>query len=211
MGGLTTATWDAETRTIHWAKLPWEEDYSHHKSGWIFCTLHSSLLACAAQHGLTLYVSLKVQATGCNTRPSPADLGLLIHAIQSHTAEECQLNPDLIETLLNFGYDPLARWQVDQKSFSAWSVLLDHDAGMEPPDPRWERWKKIAAMFVTHLHSLKQISTVEGLIGATGDISPLSVSFVRQLLKEKAEQLAKYRDSAPVSRPEIEGAVNLGF
>lgn len=126
---------------------------------------------------------------GRNTGPFAGDALLLIHALGTHTAEECQLNSDLIEMLLNHGDDPLTCWKIDRKPFSAWSALLDHEAGMEPLDLRWDRWKKIVAMFVKHLHSLKQISTVENLLGRAESISPLSVSFVQQHLKERAEHL----------------------
>ena len=131
----------------------------------------------------------KLQAKDCNTRPLAAGSLLLIHALQTYTAKECQLNPDLIEKLLKHGDDPLNRWEIDRKSFSAWRALLRHEAGSDPPDLRWDRWKRIAAMFVKHIHSLEQISEVENLLGRARSISRLSVSFVQQQLKERAEQL----------------------
>ena len=158
----------------------------------------SYFLAFAAQHGLTLYVSSKLQAMACNTRPLVADSFLLIHAMQSHTAEECQLNPDLIEMLLNHGYDPLKCWEMNRKRPSAWSALLRHDAGWKPPDLRWSRWKKITTIFAKRLGSLEQISDVEILLVAQFHfISPKSKSWIQQQLKERAEQLAKTESPLP--------------
>ena len=192
---------DLPTTMMVWAdpKASWglNREDSHHKSERLCRMIYSNFLTCAVHHGLTLYVSSKLQAMSCNTGPLAADSCLLIHAMQSHTAEECQLNPDLIEMLLIHGNDPLVRWDVDRKVFSAWSLLLYHEAAMDPPDSRRERWKKIATMFVKHLHSLEQLSKVENLLEGAESISTLSVSFVRQQLKEKAEQLVTIESPIP--------------
>lgn len=168
-----TTTGHAERQPTHWAILPWETDIPH----------HSDFYTCAAEHGLTLYISSKLEAMGRKTGSLAGKSLLLIHAMGARTAEECQLNPDLVEMLLNHGHDPLAR------SFSAWSALINHEAGRGYPDLRRERWKKIAAMFVKHLNSLKQISTVENLLAESGVIAELSL-LLKQQLKERAEHLA---------------------
>ena len=111
--------------------------------------------------------------------------------MSARTLEECQLNPDLVEMLLNHSYD----------RFSAWNLLLAHDAAPESPDLRWNRWKKIAAMFVKHLHSLEDISKFEDQLGQAGWISPLSRSFVRHQLTERVEQLQLATIESPLQSP----------
>ena len=177
-------------RAIHWTNRFRDEKYPYYQRGLLYREVDSSFLTCAAEHGLTLYILSKLQAMGCNARPLTKISLLLIYALQPHTAEECQLNLDLIKLLLKHGYDPLKSWEMDQEVISAWGVLLDHEAGMEPRALRWERWKKIATMFVKRLRSLEQLSQVENLLGRGRWISRPNVSFVRRLLKEKAEQLA---------------------
>lgn len=181
-----TTTGYAEREPTHWAVLPWETDIPHHTRRWFHGRMYSDFLTCAAEHGLTLYISSKLEAMGRKIGNSL----LLIHAMGARTAEECQLNPDLVEMLLNHGYDPLARSPMDTESVSAWSALINHEAGTWYPDVRQERWKKIAAMFVKHLNSLEQISTVENLLAESGVIAELSLSFLKQQLKQRAEHLA---------------------
>ena len=181
---------DAKRRAVHWTSLPWEPHYPRDKKNRFIGRFKSSFLTCAAEHGLTLYVSSKLQALGCNSESLAKNALLLIHAMGARAAKECQLNPDLIEVLLNYGYDPLTRFTTGVESILAWSALLEHEAGMDPPDLRWERWKKIAAIFVKHMRSPRQISKVENLLGQARSISRLSVGFVRKQLEERAEQLA---------------------
>lgn len=185
-----TTTGYAERQPTHWAVLPWETDIPHHTRRWFHGRMYSDFLACAAEHGLTLYISSKLEAMGRKTGSLARNSLLLIHAMGARTAEECQLNPDLVEMLLNHGHDPLARSPKDTGSVSAWSALINHEAGTGYPDLRQERWKKIAALFVKHLNSLEQISKVENLLAKFGVIAELSLSFLKQQLKERAEHLA---------------------
>ena len=180
----------AEHRTSHWTSLLWKENYLHNEKGWFYRNVNSNFLNCAAQNGLTLYVASKLQAMGRTTGILAANSLLLIHAMGTHTADECQLNPDLIKMLLRYGNEPLNSWTICHDTVSAWSALLDHEAGRDPPDLRWDRWKKIAAIFVKHIHSLDQIAEVQNLLGQARSISSLSASFVRKRLKRKTKQLA---------------------
>ena len=176
-----TRTGHAERQLTHWARVPWDED-----RGWVISRVYSDFLTCAAEHGLTLYISSKLEAMGRKTGSVADNSRLLICAMGARTAEECQLNPDLVEMLLNHGADPLTRLPEDTRSFSAWSALIVHEAGRGNPELRHERWKKIAAMFVKHLNSLEQISRVEELL------AELNPSSIKQQLKERAEHLATF-------------------
>ena len=193
---------DLKRRAIHWTRLFGHELYPDVDRKTHFARMDSSFLACAAEHGLTLYIFSKLQAMRRNTGSLAGVPLLLLHAMSARTAKECQLNPDLIEVLLNRGEDPL-RWSSmdpeleSMRPYSAWAMLLNHDAGMDPLDFRWDRWKKITTMFVTHLHSPKQISEVENLLGQAELMSPLSISFVQQQLEERAKQLATTENPLP--------------
>ena len=185
-----TTTGHAERQPAHWAILPWETDIPYRTRLWFHGRVYSDFLTCGAEHGLTLYISSKLVAMGRKTGSLAGNSLLLLHAMGARTAEECQLNPELVEMLLNHGYDPLARSPMDTQSVSAWIALINHEAGTGYPDLRQERWKKIAAMFVKLLNSLEQISTVENLVAGFGVIAELSLSFLKRQLKERAEHLA---------------------
>ena len=177
-------------RTKHWTGLFGDEHCSDKDRQTRSAFMNSNFLTYTAEHGLTLYISSKLQAISHNTGFLAEVFHLLSHAMGARTAKECQLNPDLIEMLLNHSDNPLIRRMMDLEWIIVWSALLGHGAAMDPPDLRWDRWKKIAAMFVEHLPSLEQISEVENWLGPAPSISRRSASFVKQQLKEKAEQLA---------------------
>ena len=185
-----TVTGHAKRQPTHRAILPWAENSLYGPRRSFHGRMYADFLTCAAEHGLTLYISAKLEAMGRKRGSLAGNSFLLIWAMGARTAGECQLNPDLVEMLLNHGADPLTRFPEDTRSFSAWSALINHEAGRGYPDLRQERWKKIAAMFVKHLNSLEQISRVEKLLAEFGFTGEPGGSFIKQQLTERAEHLA---------------------